>query len=185
MKEYTEEQFCNLLLSTQREGMDKMIEFLKLRNFFTMPASVKYHGNYEGGLVDHSMHLYNFFNRLVEEYKLDVSHNNIVIAALLHDVCKANLYKFEDGKWKSQFFIFNKGHAKFSLERIQRFIKLEQIEIDLIRSHMGYYSCKEGYRAGEYTIQELKNAQNNVAVKLFYFSDDIVSQCVDKTVTKE
>ena len=52
------EEFLNLLKSTNREGMDKLIEFIEKTDFFKAPASTRFHGNYEGGLLEHSMKVY-------------------------------------------------------------------------------------------------------------------------------
>ena len=55
------EEFIRLLQSTNREGMDKLLEFLEKSDFYTAPASTRYHGNYEGGLLEHSMKVYEIF----------------------------------------------------------------------------------------------------------------------------
>ena len=52
------EEFLKLLRSTNREGMDKLIEFIEKTDFFKAPASTRFHGNYEGGLLEHSMKVY-------------------------------------------------------------------------------------------------------------------------------
>lgn len=42
----------------KREGADKLLEFLSKRDFFTAPASTKYHSAFDGGLVLHSLNVY-------------------------------------------------------------------------------------------------------------------------------
>ena len=52
------EQFLKLLKQVKREGINELIEFIEKTDFFTAPASTRFHGNYEGGLVGHSMKVY-------------------------------------------------------------------------------------------------------------------------------
>ena len=42
----------------KRKGADKLLEYLKKSDFFTAPCSTRYHGAYEGGLVEHSVNVY-------------------------------------------------------------------------------------------------------------------------------
>lgn len=43
------ERFIELLRSTKREGIEKLIDFLEKTDFFTAPASTRFHSSYEGG----------------------------------------------------------------------------------------------------------------------------------------
>lgn len=61
------EEFIKLLKETNREGMDKLIEFLENSDFFEAPASTRYHGNFKGGLVEHSMKVYEILKTKVED----------------------------------------------------------------------------------------------------------------------
>ena len=70
------EEFIKLLKETNREGMDKLIEFLENSDFFEAPASTRYHGNFKGGLVEHSMKVYEILKTKVEEGKIDGVTNN-------------------------------------------------------------------------------------------------------------
>ena len=100
----------------KREGADKLLAYLcsEGSDFFTAPASTRYHGNYEGGLLEHSLNVYDCLcdilsrPRVKEQYGIEYSEESIAIAALLHDVCKINFYnvsfrnvKNEMGKWES------------------------------------------------------------------------------------
>ena len=81
-----------------REGADKLLDFLlNGSDFFTAPASTRYHGAHEGGLVEHSLNVYDclkdMVGRLNERYGIEYSDESVAIAALLHDVCKVNFYK--------------------------------------------------------------------------------------------
>ena len=89
------EEFLSLLRSTKREGMEKLIEFIEKTDFFKAPASTKYHGNYEGGLLEHSMKVYEILKEKVKNspIEINVSEESLIIIALLHDICKVNFYK--------------------------------------------------------------------------------------------
>ena len=91
------ERFKELLSTVNREGarIDDLISKLESSDFFYAPASTKYHGAYEGGLVDHCLSVYDNFKALAAMKGLDslISHDSIVILSLLHDFSKMNLYK--------------------------------------------------------------------------------------------
>ena len=84
-----------------REGSEKLLDYLISggSDFFTAPASTKYHGSYEGGLLEHSLNVYDCLvnylerTRTKEVYNMNYTDENIAIAALLHDLCKMNFYK--------------------------------------------------------------------------------------------
>lgn len=91
------EKFEELLLSVKRDGMDKLIEFIRKSDFYTAPASTKYHLAVTGGLLEHSLHvaecLFNKLNNPIWEKKIgDVSRETLIIVSLLHDVCKTYNY---------------------------------------------------------------------------------------------
>lgn len=169
-----------LLMSTKREGMEKLIEALEKYNFFEMPASTKFHGNYEGGLIEHSMSVYKLFKQLIDKFKLELKEDSIIICSILHDVCKANQY-IKNGNnwvWNSQN---SKGHAILSLQRIKQYIKLTDEEEIIIKFHMGVYGTKAFNDNGEYTLMEMVNNYNiNKIAKLFYFCDDMSSQFLEE-----
>lgn len=94
------EKFKGLLLWTGRDGIDKLLEFIGKSDFYTAPASTKFHGSYEGGLLEHSLNVY---NRLHEKMSKDpiwiqvaekkgYTEENYIISALLHDICKTYYY---------------------------------------------------------------------------------------------
>lgn len=97
--ESNKEKFKDLLLSIKREGarIDDLIAKLESSDFFYAPASTKYHGSYEGGLVDHCLSVFDNFKLLVSMKGLDnvISTDSIIILSLLHDFSKMNLYKKE------------------------------------------------------------------------------------------
>ena len=97
----------------KREGADKLLEFLEGSDFFTAPASTRYHGSHEGGLCEHSINVYECLcdymarPRVKELYGMNYSDESIAIVSLLHDVCKTNFYVEttrnvkENGVWKT------------------------------------------------------------------------------------
>lgn len=154
-------KFINLLLSTNREGIKDLVEFMENEtDFFEAPASTKYHLSCEGGLLEHSLNVY---NNLVKEISLDMLDESeefkesMIIVSLLHDLCKANYYsvseknvKNEKGIWvKEPYYIvddtFPLGHGEKSVILIQNFIYLTPLEILAIRWHMGGYEPKDNY----------------------------------------
>ncbi|MBR5453114.1 MAG: hydrolase [Clostridia bacterium] len=142
----------------KREGADKLLDYLMspASDFFTAPASTRFHGSYEGGLVEHSINVYECLrdylsrDRVKEVYGLEYSDESIAIVALLHDLCKVNVYKTsmrnvkgEDGIWKSvPFYEFCDdlpyGHGEKSVYIISGYMKLTREEAFAIRYHMGF-----------------------------------------------
>lgn len=100
------DKFNALLKSSEREGIEDLISFLVRTSFYTDPASAKYHNNFPGGLMDHSIKVCELALQLNNAFKTNVSSDSIVITALLHDLSKIGSYeifsrnkKNEFGKW--------------------------------------------------------------------------------------
>ena len=147
----------------KRPGSDKLLEYLKSNSsdFFTAPSSTRYHGSYEGGLVEHSLNVYHCLvdylnrNRTKELYQMDYSNESIAIGALLHDVCKINFYtvdyrnaKNEQGIWEKvpYYRIDDKlpyGHGEKSVYIISSYMKLSREESFAIRYHMGFSGIED------------------------------------------
>ena len=145
------EEFINLLKQIDREGMDKLIEFLERTDFFEAPASTRFHGCFKGGLLEHSMKVYEILKTKTED------SDSVKIIALLHDVCKANFYKVDYRNAKNEQGVWEKvpyytvddtipyGHGEKSVMMISEFIKLTPEERYAIRWHMGFTEPKELY----------------------------------------
>ncbi|WP_035293809.1 HD domain-containing protein [Clostridium sp. KNHs214] len=144
------ERIINLLKSTEREGIDKVIKYLEETDFFVAPASTKYHGNYEGGLAEHSLNVCILLEKKNRQFDLGLAPDTIAITALLHDICKVNLYhkctknrkNEKTQKWESyQGYGFEDtfpvGHGEKSIIKLQQFIRLSKDENLMIRWHMG------------------------------------------------
>ena len=144
------EEFIKLLKEINREGMDRLIEFLESTDFFEAPASTRFHGNFEGGLLEHSMKVYEILKTKVED------NDSVKIVALLHDICKTNFYKTDfrnvknNGIWEQvPYYTIEDtipyGHGEKSVMMISEFIKLTPEEKYAIRWHMGFTEPKELY----------------------------------------
>lgn len=88
------EEYIELLKSTNRQGIDKVIDNLEHSDFFTAPASTIYHSNYEGGLVEHSLNVYRCLKDMCYKfYPKRYSNDTIILVSLLHDVSKKDYYE--------------------------------------------------------------------------------------------
>lgn len=110
-----------LLRSTGREGMEDLIIELEKMGFFTAPASAQHHLNVKGGLVQHSLNTYHAAMSVWEGMKQfrpklgsEVTKDNIVIASLLHDICKCDIYK-KNTKQKRTFFNFREETSSYTV----------------------------------------------------------------------
>ena len=153
------EEFLELLKSTEREGKDKLIEFIEKTDFFKAPASTKYHGNYEGGLLEHSMKVYELLIQKVKNSPIEINtpEESLILIALLHDICKVNFYKVDYRNAKNEFGEWEKvpyytiedtipyGHGEKSVMMLTEYIKLTSEEKYAIRWHMGFTEPKESY----------------------------------------
>ena len=153
------EEFLQLLRSTNRENIEDLIEFITKTDFFEAPASTRFHGSYEGGLVEHSMKVYEILSQKVKNASIDisVSEETLIIVALLHDICKSNFYKVDYRNAKNSFGEWEKvpyytiddtipyGHGEKSVMMITEYMKLTNEEKYSIRWHMGFTEPKENY----------------------------------------
>ena len=153
----------------KREGADKLLDFLENKSdFFTAPASTRYHNAFEGGLLRHSLNVYECMcaymerRRVKEQYSLSASEETIAIVALLHDVCKVNFYKVsfrnskneKTGQWeKVPYYEINDtlpyGHGEKSVYMISGFMRLSREEAMAIRWHMGFSGIEDKNSIGK------------------------------------
>lgn len=145
------ERVIELLQQVNRPGIDKLINWLEKSTFFTDPASTKYHDAEEGGLLNHSLLVYDNYVALTGK-----EDETAIIACLLHDVCKIGTYKkvmknvkSENGQWiQVESYDYQDdgmpyGHGEKSVLMISHFINLTKEEMLMIRWHMGAYESKE------------------------------------------
>ena len=166
------ERFERLLRSTERIGVEDLIHFIRSSDFYTAPASTRFHSCHEGGLLEHTLNVY---DRLVKKFedelwkeKVDVGEENLIIVALLHDLCKTGFYTVEmknkkvysdKGKksdsngrfdWETVpgYTVDDKypyGHGEKSVMMVESFMRLEPVERYAIRWHMGFSEPKENW----------------------------------------
>lgn len=149
--EKQKQQFLDICRNNiHREGLEDLLAWLSKADFFTAPASTKYHGAYAGGLCQHSLDVYEYAKKLAFLSPAPVSEESLCISALFHDVCKVNLYGTDyrnqkvDGEWvKVPYYTINErfhfgGHGSKSVYQVQWFMKLAQEEAVAINCHMGF-----------------------------------------------
>lgn len=161
--------------SINRHGADAMLEYLQKSDFFIAPSSTRFHGAFKGGLVVHSVNVYNRLKQQINALSLGsvYSEESVAIVSLLHDVCKINCYKEDfrnqkiNGEWKQvpcynfeEKFKYG-GHGSKSVFLIMNFMKLTPIEATAINCHMGAYDRS----AGDYSLSSAYE-QNTLALLL-------------------
>ena len=188
---YKEEFIEIFKKNVHREGADKLLAWMETTDFFTTPASTKYHGACECGLVMHSLNVYKtLYDR---HYTEGENLESYTICGLLHDICKANFYKVstrnvkneKTGVWeKVPYYMvedaFPYGHGEKSVFLIERFMRLKPSEAVAIRWHMGGFD--EAVRGGCFAIS-LAYEQYPLAVKL-HTSDIEATYLIEKNTSK-
>ena len=154
--------------SIRREGADALLDYLEHKSdFFTAPASARYHGAWPGGLCEHSVNVYRCLaaylerERVQELYGLEYSAESIALVALLHDVCKTGCYKAgtrnvkgPDGRWQAvpTFYYEDSlpyGHGEKSVYILSGFLRLTREEAMAIRWHMGFSGDEDKRLVGQ------------------------------------
>lgn len=135
-----------------RQGADALLQWLQESDFFVAPASTRFHGSYAGGLVAHSLNVWNELCLLMKAYKnrINATYESVAIISLLHDVCKIGCYKVEqrnvkeNGQWVTKpYYTFVEdfpfgGHGAKSVYLINKFLTLTDEEAVAINCHMGF-----------------------------------------------
>lgn len=165
------EKFEQLLTSVKRDGIDKLLAYIRKSDFYRAPASTRFHSCHDGGLLEHSLNLYECLlskkqNPIWADVLREVDDESLILVALLHDLCKSYLYipefknkkvysdtgtkRDEGGRFDWQavkgYSTDDKipyGHGEKSVMMIEEFIKLKPIERYAIRWHMGFTEPKE------------------------------------------
>ena len=152
-----------------REGSEELLDYLMNKSdFFTAPASARFHGAYVGGLCDHCVNVFHCLTdyltrpRVCNIYGLDYDMESVAIVALLHDLCKIGCYKAgtrnvkneATGQWEKvpTFFYEDKlpyGHGEKSVYIISGFMRLSREEAMAIRWHMGFSGNEDERLVGQ------------------------------------
>ena len=174
-------RFEKLLGSVKRDGIVRLLDFIRGSDFYIAPASTRYHSCHEGGLLEHSLNVYDCSkakadNPIWKDTIEKAGEETLILVALLHDVCKTYFYVVEyrnkkvysdygsksDSKgrydWESvpSYTVDDKypyGHGEKSVMMIDSFIKLRPIEKYAIRWHMGFTEPKDNWN---YLTQSIK-----------------------------
>ncbi len=199
-----QEEFEKLLRSTEREGIDYVLEDLAKDGFFKAPAAANHHLNVEGGLCEHSLNvcrmallIWEQLGKLDPSVPLEVKRENIIISALLHDVCKTNIYKpitkkkkDKTGMWVDvpgfnvSYKTLPVGHGEKSvIMLLLSGLDLTDEEIMAIRWHMGPFGlnfnsfedqrCYDTARKLSPLVSIIQNADNLAASIIERTAEDI------------
>lgn len=163
-------RFERELCKVQRPGMDKLLAYIRKSDFYTAPASTRFHLSCEGGLLQHSLNVLDALRGILtpdpETGKLlytvagttvdTIPEDSVIIIALLHDICKTHFYSVgtrnqkndATGKWEKVPFYQVKdrmplGHGSKSAMLVKEFISLTNQEMYSIWWHMGYSDSQD------------------------------------------
>ncbi|MDA3931922.1 MAG: HD domain-containing protein [Tenericutes bacterium] len=174
----------------KREGSEELLNYLlsSKSDFFDAPCSTRFHLSEPSGLVKHSLNVYECLkaylerSRVKEIYGMDFSDETIAIVALLHDICKVNVYqkstrnkKNDQGKWiQVPSYNFEDdlpyGHGEKSVYIISGFMRLTRDEAFAIRYHMGFSGNEETRNVGNaFSLYPLAFALSTADMEATYF----------------
>lgn len=144
-----------------RRGADKLLEWLETTDFFTAPASTRFHAAHPGGLLEHSLNVYQVL--IAKHYDPQTGDlESFTLVSLLHDLCKAGFYtqsfrnaKNAAGEWEKVPYYtvddqFPYGHGEKSVYLIERFLRLKTEEAVAVRWHMGGFD--DSVRGGSFAL---------------------------------
>lgn len=194
------EEFLSLLNSTERQGMDDVIKDLEELGFFEAPASAGHHLNVAGGLVEHSLNtckaalaVYEGMQKIEPYLEREIKRESIIIASLLHDVCKSDIYKrsvkrrktnlgtWEDSEgYKLTYKNFPMGHGEKSLVMLLcSGLELYDDEMLAIRWHMGAW----GINMNSYEEQRNYDAARTLypLVSIIQTADRLAASIMERT----
>ena len=184
----TQEIVEQLLSKVNRLGIDKLKKFLSDNDFYTAPASTRFHGNYVGGLAEHSINVCALLGEENEKHNLCLSDESVILCGLMHDLCKVNFYKLSKRNKKNpdtkQWYEVDfwevedqlpMGHGEKSLYMLQGFLKVSREEAFMIRWHMGPFSS-----ANEFDFNNAVAYQKSIAA--MYVADFMASSLYEETI---
>lgn len=175
----------------QRDGKEQLKDYLSKSDFFTAPASSKYHCAFEGGLCLHSIYTYKRLlsiiqNEFKENWQQKYSPETIAVCGLLHDLCKIEYYKADlrnkkvDGEWVQEPYykceeVLPYGHGEKSVYIINGFIRLTREEALAINWHMGGFDYR--VKGGSYSLSE---TFAKFPLALYLHTADLLATYVDE-----
>ena len=194
--EKNKERF-NKAISYINRDTSKLISWLETEtDYFTSPASAQQHGNYEGGLLEHSLSVLEFalnsFNWIIKKKpEYEYLKESIIICSLFHDVCKTNCYVKEEkwtkdsqGKWKSYDGLSYKnefpfGHGEKSVLMISKHFELTVPEMLAVRWHMGVFDVAP--TLCNYTQMAYNQAASHPLVRIIHTAD-VLAMTLEDTI---
>ena len=189
IKAYTE--------NIMRPGADKLLAWIESSDFFAAPASTRFHLSSPGGLLEHSLHVFERMKAICANEATitpgfnEPSMETIAVCGLLHDICKANFYavemrnrKNDQGRWEQYpFYVVDDklpyGHGEKSVYIISGFMRLSREEAMAIRWHMGF--ADNDFRGGGYSVG---NAFEKFPLAVLLHIADLQATYLDETGEK-
>lgn len=191
-------RFIEILRGTKRENIEYIIEDLTDGGFLTAPASCQGHGAFPGGLLEHSLNVYDAAMAIRRDIiaarpdlEAHLPEDSIAITALLHDVCKMELYQLAKRKKRNEIGtyetveqyeihdeVFPFGHGEKSAVMILRSgLDLSDEELCAIRWHMGPWNL-----SGDDEKFYRRAGRNTPLVPLIHTADTIASAILERPV---
>lgn len=150
-------EFTRIVMDNiHRNGLTDLMAWLESTDFYSAPASTRYHGAFEGGLVMHSLNVYSQLKRLCNWFGSEASNESIAIVSLFHDLCKIGFYKpvlrwrkdannqwEQYATWQIEEDFAYGGHGSKSVYLVQNFMKLTPEEASAINCHMGQFDATQ------------------------------------------
>lgn len=180
-----------------RPGADKLLTWIESSDFFAAPASTRFHLSSPGGLLEHSLHVFERMKAICANEATitpgfnEPSMETIAVCGLLHDICKANFYavemrnrKNDQGRWEQYpFYVVDDklpyGHGEKSVYIISGFMRLSREEAMAIRWHMGF--SDNDFQGGGYSVG---NAFEKFPLAVLLHIADLQATYLDETGEK-
>lgn len=194
------QEFLDLLRSCKRDGIDDVINDLEEWGFFDAPASAGHHLNVKGGLVLHSLNtckaalkVWEGMKQLEPTLEREVPRDSVILASLLHDVCKTDIYQpttkrkrnamgvYEDVLgYNVSYKNFPMGHGEKSLVLLLcSGLELTDAEMLAIRWHMGPW----GVNMNSYEDQRNYDTAHSLypLVMIIHTADCLAASIMERT----
>ena len=182
--------FTEIVKLIERDGIEDLMSWLESTDFYKAPASAMFHGNYAGGLVDHSVHVYEELKKLCNFYcPKKYTEESIAIVALFHDLCKVNFYTEstrnvkdeKTGRWYQVPFYKTQeqqpmgGHGSKSMFIVMYHMFLHGFEASAINCHMGPWDKQDYDNPGAvYENNELAWLLHVADERATYYRDEVL-----------
>lgn len=193
-------EFIELLRGCNRDGMDGVIEDLEEQGFFEAPASAGHHLNVKGGLLVHSLNtckaalaVWEGMKKIEPTLEREVPRESVIIASLLHDVCKSDIYKptlkrrknamgvYEDVPgYNVSYKNFPMGHGEKSVVLLLcSGLEMTDAEMLAIRWHMGPW----GINMNSYEDQRNYDTAHTIypLVMIIHTADCLAASIMERT----